>query len=79
MTETEEAVSDVIPELDGDTITKQVKLSYDGRQLMIRIPREIAEFYDLKKGDRIDMTVNIPAQMESTREIPLMVKIAEAE
>lgn len=79
MADIKEDVSDEIPDLDGDTITKHVKLSYDGRQLMIRIPREIAEFYDLKKGDQIDMTVNIPAQMESTREIPMLVKITEAE
>ena len=67
-------IPDEIPELDGDTITKRVKLSHDGRQLMLRFPREITEFYNLKKGDHIELVVKIPPNMGSVREIPMQVK-----
>jgi len=64
------------PDMDTDTIEKDVKLSYDGRQLMIRIPREITEFYELKKGDTIRMIVKISAEdKRSNREIPMEVLI----
>jgi hypothetical protein len=71
-------IPDEIPELDGDTITKRVKLSHDGRQLMLRFPREITEFYNLKKGDHIELVVKIPPNMGSVREIPMQVKVEEA-
>lgn len=63
-----------IPELDVDTILKRVKISYDGRQFMIRIPREIAEFYKLKKKDIIEMSIKISGGSPS-RDIPMMIRV----
>lgn len=66
------------PGLDVDTIRKRVKLSYDGRQLMIRIPREIAEFYALEKGDLVEMMVEISAEdTRPSREIPMELRVVE--
>jgi len=69
---------ETIPGLDVDTIRKQVKLSYDGRQLMISIPREIAEFYALKKGDIMEMVIELSAEdTRPSREIPMEVRVVE--
>lgn len=65
-----------LPDFESDEIRKKVKLSYDGRQLMIRIPREIAEFYELQKGDVIEITVKIPADESiKIQDIPMRVSI----
>jgi hypothetical protein len=70
--------SDVISEMDTDTIEKDVKISYDGRQLMIRIPREITDFYKLKKGDAIKIVIRLSGDdKRSNREIPMEVSIVE--
>jgi hypothetical protein len=67
-----------ISDLDTDTIEKKVKLSHDGRQLMIRIPREITDFYNLKQGDSIKMIVKISAEdKRSNREIPMEIMVME--
>jgi len=71
---------DVISEMDTDTIEKDVKISYDGRQLMIRIPREITDFYELKKGDAIRMIIKLSGKdKRSNREIPMEVSVVEGE
>ncbi|MDI6902763.1 MAG: hypothetical protein QMC77_03420 [Methanocellales archaeon] len=33
-------------------IAKKTRVSYTGKSLMVRIPKQIAEFADLKKGKR---------------------------
>jgi len=69
-----------IPGYDVDTIEKEVKLSYDGRQLMIRIPREITDFYSLKKGDSIKMTVKISEEdQRASRQIPMEITVVEGQ
>jgi len=66
------------PGLDVDTIRKRVKLSYDGRQLMIRIPREVAEFYALEKGDVVELCIQIAAEdPRPNREIPMELRVVE--
>jgi len=67
-----------VPDLDVDVIKKRAKISYDGRQLMIRIPREIAEFYALEKGDLVEMMVEISAEdTRPIREIPMELRVVE--
>ncbi len=40
-------------------IVKEVSVLFDGRQFLIKLPREISNFYELKKGDKIRLIVNI--------------------
>ena len=40
-------------------IVKEVSVLFDGRQYLIKLPREISNFYELKKGDKLRLTVNI--------------------
>lgn len=47
----EEQLDELIKEPNAD-IEKFSKLSSDGRNLLIRIPKEIVDFLNLKKGDK---------------------------
>ncbi len=38
-------------------ITKEVAILFDGKQFMVKIPKEISDFYDLKKGKKIRLVV----------------------
>ena len=40
-------------------IVKEVSVLFDGRQFLIKLPREISNFYELKKGDKLKLVVNI--------------------
>lgn len=45
-----------LPNVD---IVKHATVQFDGKQFMIKLPKEIAEFYDMKKGDTIELVVCI--------------------
>ena len=45
-------------------IVKEVSVLFDGRQFLIKIPREISNFYELKKGDKLKLVVNIKEHPE---------------
>ncbi|MDI6858956.1 MAG: AbrB/MazE/SpoVT family DNA-binding domain-containing protein [Methanocellales archaeon] len=36
-------------------IAKKTRVSYTGKSLMVRIPKQIAEFADLKKGKEVEI------------------------
>lgn len=38
-------------------IIKEVNILYDGRQNLIKIPKEISRFYNIKKGDKLRLIV----------------------
>ncbi len=40
-------------------IVKKVSVLFDGRQFLIKLPREISNFYNLKKGDKLRLRVNV--------------------
>ena len=46
--------SELVPNLD---IKKDVTILFDGKQFMIKIPKEISEFYNLKKGKKMRLVV----------------------
>jgi hypothetical protein len=48
-------------------IDKITKLSYDGKNLLTRVPKEIKDYIELKKGDRFRWIVdnNKKIQIES--------------
>ena len=59
-------------------IRKKTKISYDGKQFLIRIPKDIVNFYRLKKGDQVELFVETDIDSpEMAREIPLIVKLIE--
>jgi hypothetical protein len=50
-------LKELIKEPSAD-IEKRTTFSSDGRNLLTRVPREVVDFLDLKKGDRILWQVN---------------------
>lgn len=59
-------------------VQKKVKVSYDGKQFLIRIPNEISNFYRLKKGDEVEVFLKVDEEyFTEAREIPLFIKIKD--
>ena len=54
-----EILDRTLPNID---IIKYATVQYDGKQFMIKLPKEITEFYKLKKGDTIKLAVRIDTQ-----------------
>lgn len=44
----------------SETLEKQAKISYDGKQHIIRIPTAISNALDIKKGDKVTFTAILP-------------------
>lgn len=55
------------PTLDVGKIVKSASISYDGKQFLIRIPREISRFFNLKKGGHMKLTVDVVAVIKGKR------------
>lgn len=54
ITKIEKIKKEIRPKVD---IVKEVKIQYDGKQHMIKIPKEISSFYNIKKGDEFRFVV----------------------
>lgn len=67
MTITEEELQAILKEPKAD-IEKITTLSYDGRNLLVRIPKEIVDFLQLKKGEQLKWIINA-----ATKEIKIEV------
>ena len=48
---------------DKEIILKRVKVQYDGKQLFIRIPKEISNFLKIRKGDNFEFKIDIPESL----------------
>lgn len=55
-------------------IEKTVSVNYDGKQFFIRIPKEISDYFKLKKKDSVKFIINI-SYIEETKEKIMVVKI----
>jgi cold shock CspA family protein len=66
-----ESYSDIL------TIRKEATLNYDGRQFFVRIPSEISKFYSLKKGDKVELSIENDDTSKKRREIILSLKVIE--
>jgi hypothetical protein len=54
-----------LQELKPDlSIVKDVSILFDGKQYMIKIPKEVSEFYNLKKGKKMRLKVTPIAEGE---------------
>jgi hypothetical protein len=59
-------------------VQKKIKVSYDGKQFLIRFPNEISSFYGLKKGDEVEVFLKVDEEhFAEAREIPLLIKIKD--
>lgn len=52
----EKIKQEIKPNID---IVKEVSVLHDKRQFLIKIPTEISNFYDLERGDKMRLIVNI--------------------
>lgn len=50
---TEQEIKELIKQPEYDYIEKIVKISSDGRNLVTRIPKSIADYLNIKAGDKI--------------------------
>ncbi|MCD5409447.1 MAG: AbrB/MazE/SpoVT family DNA-binding domain-containing protein [Methanocellales archaeon] len=53
--ETAERMTEAAKKAGVFGIAKKTKVSYTGKSLMVRIPKQIAEFADLKKGEEVEI------------------------
>jgi len=61
----------------GESIfEKTVKLSFDGDQFVVRIPKKIASGLKMKKGDRMKFTLDY-AYLDETAKRIMVVEILE--
>ncbi|MBT4174854.1 hypothetical protein HOE07_04210 [archaeon] len=58
MTITKEELNKIIEEPNAD-IEKITSISSDGKNFLIRIPKEISEFLEINKGDKINWLVDM--------------------
>ncbi|MDK2947431.1 MAG: hypothetical protein PWQ63_591 [Methanolobus sp.] len=63
---------------NNNEIKKKVKISYDGKQFLIRIPNEISKYYNLRKGDEVEIIIEETKNTnENIREVPITLKVIE--
>lgn len=60
-----------------EKIEKTVTISYDGEQFLVRLPKKITDYLNIKKGDKIKFTVDVPYIAE-TKEKVLVAEIIES-
>jgi len=61
-----------------NTIQKTVTISHDGKQFMIRLPKEISDFLSIKKKDKLQLTVNIHETFfPEHKNIPMTMQVIE--
>ena len=53
-------------------IDKEMTILFDGKQFMIKIPKEVSEFLKIKKGDKFRFIIEIP---EDKNEEPIKTDI----
>lgn len=53
-------------------IVKTAKISYDGKQFLVRIPTEIARLFEIKQGQYLEFTVDIPYFQEKKERVAVV-------
>ena len=59
-----------------EKIEKTAKLSFDGDQFLVRIPKKITDVLEFQKGNKMKFTVNL-AYIEETNKKIMVVEIFE--
>ena len=52
-------VNDEIDNIDAIPIIKEMTILNDGKQFMVRIPKEVVDFFKIKKGDTFVFNIQI--------------------
>jgi len=53
---------------------KEVNITYDGKQLLARIPTEIAKLKDIKKGDKLKFRFEFPEYSAQQKDGKLIIE-----
>lgn len=53
-------------------IIKEASILYDGRQFLIKIPREISRFYNIKKKDKFRFVIKPTAKGEGINKFEII-------
>ncbi|MCD4740188.1 hypothetical protein K8R43_03280 [archaeon] len=74
----EHTLSRVIERIKGKTdyretkIIKKAKISYDGKQYLIRLPTEIARLFEIKQGQYLEFSVDVPYTQEKKEKVAVV-------
>lgn len=60
-------LQDVIEPL-SDVTEKEANINFDGKQFLVRFPKDIAKAIGIKKGDRIKIRVELPSSKTNQQE-----------
>lgn len=52
----------------SDVTEKEMSISFDGKQFLVRFPKDIAKAIGVKKGDRIKIRVELPSPKTNQQE-----------
>jgi len=66
-------------EIEGryERITKKAKISFDGKQLFVRIPKDISDFLEVKRGDTFKFIILAPLPSSKGKEIITLFELKE--
>lgn len=70
--------SRLIDKVKGETdyeetrIVKKAKISFDGKQFLIRMPTEIARLFEVEKGQYLEFTVDVPYTQEKKEKVAVV-------
>jgi len=63
-----------VAEEEIDTHEENATLSYDGKQFLVRIPKEVAEIKKMKKGDKLKFHLKIAQKPTPLQESVLTIE-----
>lgn len=65
----------LIEEKQYETIEKINNINSDGRNLLVRIPKEIADYFGIRKGDKIKFLVKIEKDKPKKLEVEIIKNV----
>ena len=57
------------------TVEEEAKITFDGRQFLIRIPNKVAKTLGIKKGDYLKFNVSVPHPKSHGEEMKFIVEL----
>lgn len=52
----------------SDVTEKEMSISFDGKQFLVRFPKDIAKAIGIKKGDKIKIRLELPSPKTNQKE-----------
>lgn len=53
-------------------IIKKARISYDGKQFLVRIPTELARLFEIKQGQYLEFMVDVPYFQEKKERVAVV-------